>query len=850
MPFKCPYPKCNGTSIDSGMQLCPDCFQEVKQCANPECGQFSRIDAPRCIYCLTWFEQNEIKKEVIDKETSKQDILAHTRTEAGGSTKIGTTEKTAAGDYIEGNVTNVYGESDSVTKTGKKCPIKKCRELVKDDYFDCDRCGRDYIHNHHKRDDPTEDEEYGVVCEECHEIMLLIVDGETALDNREFKKAKNVLRKARTKANRKVDPDPDLNRIEDLLKDVDRCEKEKEDEETVRLLKGEYCKGDVIAGRFDVQKKLGEGGMGRVFLVRDRNMENQLFALKYILPELAAAPGGIERLQKEAKNLDHLSDYTNIVRFYDLYNDGGRYFMKMEFADGGTLEQKMLDREVEENPYTPEEILPWLEGIARGLDHAHGQEPPLVHRDLKPANIIFNGKGAPKILDFGIAKVLKTTMSKTTLSSASAGTVLYMSPEQIKRPRDICPQSDIYALGCIVYELLSGYPPFDAAVAHNSHVDTPPEPLEDVKKRVNEVVLRAMAKNPKNRFASAREFFESFREAATQPDFATCPVCGKAEDVERFICPDCGTEEVCVTHRSKAGLCPECEKKRLAEEKRIAEEKRKEAERKAAEEARIAAAKKAEQERLAAEKKRKEEEERKRSATPGYLTNGPLPRMKFAYIPAGSFMMGSPDSDEDSYSDEKPQHKVTLDAFRMMTTPVTQAMWEKVMGENPSDFKGDSTRPVENVSWDDIQEFLKKLNAMDRGKGYRLPTEAEWEYACRAGTTTKYWSGDSESDLARVGWYDKNSDDTTHPVGKKPANPWGLYDMHGNVWEWCEDWFDDDYYQRSPEKNPQGPDSGESRVLRGGSWCGGFRNCRAACRFWYLPLDRDDDYGFRVVGSA
>ncbi len=250
------------------------------------------------------------KKETVDPNDSRQDILAHVKTGEGGTTKIGTTEKSAGRDVIEGNVTNVYTESNSITKKGRKCPIKKCRELVGADYFDCIRCGRDYIHNHHKREDPTEEQEFETVCEECYEILLLIDEGETALDKREFKKAKKALRRARTKANRKIDPDPDLHRIYDLLKDVDRCEKDGESEENLRLFKGEYCRGDVIADRFEVQEKIGEGGMGCVFLVKDRVMNDQYFALKYLKPELAATPGGIDRLQKEANNLNHLSDYT------------------------------------------------------------------------------------------------------------------------------------------------------------------------------------------------------------------------------------------------------------------------------------------------------------------------------------------------------------------------------------------------------------------------------------------------------------------------------------------------------------------------------------------------------------
>ncbi len=197
--------------------------------------------------------------------------------------------------------------------------------------------------------------------------------------------------------------------------------------------------------------------------------------------------------------------------------------------------------------------------------------------------------------------------------------------------------------------------------------------------------------------------------------------------------------------------------------------------------------------------------------------------MEFVLIPAGEFMMGSPEGEGDY--DERPQHKVIITRpFYMQTTPVTQAQWKKVIGrkflrrtKNPSYFKGDDL-PVERVSWKDAQRFLEKLNQKEQKGRYRLPTEAEWEYACRAGSATKYSFGNDEGRLGEYAWYDKNSGGKTHPVGQKKPNAWGLYDMHGNVWEWCSDWYDKDYYRNSPSRNPKGPTNGRYRVLRGGSW--------------------------------
>ncbi len=215
--------------------------------------------------------------------------------------------------------------------------------------------------------------------------------------------------------------------------------------------------------------------------------------------------------------------------------------------------------------------------------------------------------------------------------------------------------------------------------------------------------------------------------------------------------------------------------------------------------------------------------------------------IEFVAIEAGSFMMGN----ERYYDDQKPVHEVRISkAFYMGKYPVTQSQWEAVMEGNPSHFNGPDL-PVESVSWNEVQFFIKKLNEMEDTNEYRLPTEAEWEYACRADTETEYYFGDDENQLGLYAWYYDNSDRKTHPVGQKLPNTWGLYDMHGNVWEWVQDWYD--YYKNGYSTDPEGPDSGSGRVLRGGCWSNIAGNLRSADRGPNSPDSSNYGIGFRLA---
>ena len=241
------------------------------------------------------------------------------------------------------------------------------------------------------------------------------------------------------------------------------------------------------------------------------------------------------------------------------------------------------------------------------------------------------------------------------------------------------------------------------------------------------------------------------------------------------------------------------------------------------------------------------------------LING----ITFASIPAGSFQMG--DETGDLWSGCRPVHSVTVSGFEMSVYEITQGQYKSVTGTSPSDNGhgvGDNY-PVNMVSWWDAIKYCNALSVKSRYQpcynestgdcdfsknGFRLPTEAEWEYACRAGSRTRYNLGDVISDLDRAGWYENNSGYTSHPAGQKTPNAWGLYDMHGNVWEWCNDWYEN--YSSASQSNPTGAQTGSSRMIRGGNWSSSAHDCRSARRFSHYPDNGDYIIGFRVVRRA
>ncbi len=515
--------------------------------------------------------------------------------------------------------------------------------------------------------------------------------------------------------------------------------------------------GKVLAGQYRIigDGPLGRGGMGEVWKAEDAEL-GTVVAIKVLPEALARDPAAVENLRREALIGCQLT-HAHICRLFGLRSEGALKFIVMEYVDGKTLAEVLAARP--DHRMAWEDLQPIARQVAAALDYAHAASYTdaagrkvrgVLHRDLKPANIMVTAEGAAKLMDFGIAREIHSTM--TRLTGRRSLTPLYASPEQF-RGEAMSAASDVYSFASVLYECLAGRP----LVSPDGDVEyqvlrKPFEPLPGQADAVNRGLALALSKDAADRPKSADGLVSILAGLITAP--------GK----QKGITLDLG----------------------------------------------------------------------------GGVT------MKCVLIPAGTFMMGSPESETDRLFDEGPQHEVAITkSFHMGATEVTQEQYEAVMGTNPSDFKG-AKNPVDWVSWDDAAEFCRRLSH-STGKTVRLPTEAEWEYACRAGSTTAFCFGDDESGLGEYAWYDSNSGSITHPVGQKRANAWGLYDMHGNVWEWCADWFGP--YGAGGAVDPRGPGSGEFRVLRGGTWANNPRHCRSANRVSYAPGIRVNSLGFRLVAD-
>jgi formylglycine-generating enzyme required for sulfatase activity/predicted Ser/Thr protein kinase len=612
-------------------------------------------------------------------------------------------------------------------------------------------------------------------------------------------------------------------------------------------------------GKYRIVRQIGQGGMGSVWLAHDTELVRPV-ALK--VPHLNNStdpdPIILARFQREAQAAAALQ-HPNLCPVYEVGQIAGIHYIAMAYIEGRPLAEFIHPGQ----PFPQRQAAALVCHLAHALHEAH--RFGIIHRDLKPTNILINLRGEPVIMDFGLAKRMDHETPVTRFGSL-LGTPEYMPPEQVEgRLSAVGPASDVYSLGVILYELLTARLPFVEDNVYSLlyqivNRDAPrlSEFRLEVDPLLESVCLKALSRRVEERhpdmptFAAALEHYLHREEnhdvsPLIPPDVTPFP----ATPVPSTVFP----QDLSVD-------CPACARRLKVPASALGRK------------ARCSACK-------ASFQVPSDLKEARDSPTVGLeLADLPAARivnsigMKFVLIPAGRFLMGSPPTETERAADEDPQHEVILTRpFYLGVFQVTQHEYEQVTGQLPSHFSthGDGQDkmrdldphrfPVEQVSWEDAVAFCRMLSDLTqerrRGRIYRLPTEAEWEYACRGGamgsepfhfgtslaSSQANFNGNHPYGGAPQGPYLER----TTTVGSYPANGFGLFDMHGNVWEWCLDWYGEYPRQAGPLRDPVGPRNGLRRVMRGGAWNYTGKSCRSAVRNGLIPGNRYKMVGFRVV---
>jgi eukaryotic-like serine/threonine-protein kinase len=612
--------------------------------------------------------------------------------------------------------------------------------------------------------------------------------------------------------------------------------------------------GSLFAERYRIIRRLDKGGMGTVYLAHDEMLDHDV-AVK--IPD----QGGLdkERFKREARSAAQLRDVRSICQVLDVGDHRGVPYLVMECIPGMTL-AKMLQQEG--GGLGVSEAIRIVRTLAEALQMAHGRG--IIHRDLKPANVMFREDDTPVVMDFGLAR--REGDPVLTQIGAVMGTLAYMSPEQTRDTQGVRASSDVYTLGVILYETLTGRRPFvgkQTEVFRQICNDNPAPPSmhrPGLDPRLDAICLKAMAKRPEDRFTSMAAFAAELAKLVEKPPPPPPPPKqprGRlAAIAATLLVLVMAAVSAYVVYTSGWLKTPGVADKGAAKNDPLAlldpTAGKPDATPKVPAPEPVAPTK------------------TKKAGPPNRSRTSGSTGMTFALIQPGRFEMGSPAGEGDE--EEQPLHPVEITrAFLLGEYEVTQEKYAKVMGndKDPSQFRGDGRRPVEGVSWFDAVTFCNAMSEKDdltpfykvdgervtipdlSGDGYRLPTEAEWEYACRSGRPGKFGFGDAAAPASDHAWFHDNSRDkedksTTHPVGGKAKNPWGLHDMQGNVWEWCWDWHTKQY-EPGHAKDPTGPAEGEDRMLRGGAYNSTATVLRCAVRNHAAPGEKTKLFGFRVA---
>ena len=648
-------------------------------------------------------------------------------------------------------------------------------------------------------------------------------------------------------------------------------------------------------GKYRIVKILGQGGFGITYLAEQKMLKSTFAIKEFFMRDLCARDENFtvytltqaemvgryrQKFIKEAQ-LIAKHKHPGIVKVSDIFEENDTVYYVMEYIEGESLG----DIVKREGPLSEQRALRYISKVAEALDFLH--QSHVNHLDVKPNNIMVRREDdMPILIDFGVSKQYDEHKDET--STTPPGISHGYSPlEQYKNGgvSTFSPQADIYALGATLYKLLTGNTPPEALDVINYGIPALPA---NVSFGVRKAIEKAMKPMVVDRPKSIEEFVNILEKKASPPPPPPPPP-EKPEDdegpnVNEKTRPLDNDED-----KEKEGPNVNEKTRPLDNDK----DKEKENDRDGGGDPpespwkwwvlggmagffaiillmsifKQSPGQKPESnsdsfmvftDSSAAEVEKEEEavEEEVKDVT---FPNGLTPHYaesvteeqkrvldnlieNMVRVEGGTFTMGE-EHDSDAYVGEAPEHDVTLSDFHIAKYEVTQEEWKTVMGDNPSEYKG-GKRPVEKVSWEDCQKFIDKLNQMT-GLKFRLPTEAQWEFAAKGGNKSNGYKYAGSDDIDDVAWYGQNSGYTTHPVGQKAPNELGLYDMAGNVWEWCQDWKGD--YSSSDQKDPTGPTTGSSRVNRGGSWHDGARYCRVSFRFDFSPDYRSDDLGLRLA---
>jgi formylglycine-generating enzyme required for sulfatase activity/serine/threonine protein kinase len=649
--------------------------------------------------------------------------------------------------------------------------------------------------------------------------------------------------------------------------------------------------GLTVADRYNLLDILGEGGMGRVYKAHDTRMGRDV-AFKVIRKEKLSNPNTAGRFVQEMIALGKMGKHPNVVEVFLADQVGDNHFCVMEYIDGSDLTKLVRDRGKMPVPQACDAI----RQAALGLEHAF--QSGLVHRDIKPSNIIVPRNGGPvKLVDLGLARLMEppggAEAHRVTQEGFVIGTPDFLAPEQARDPMSVDIRADIYSLGGTLYYVLTGRVPYEGGTPTEKllrHCTDPPPSLlahrPDAPPQLEQLLHWCMAKNPAERPQTPMALAVALQPFCPPPGTGVFgPASGRFPAAAPAPYPASGRFPAAApaypafpvpAYPVPVPLPPPTDPSRSSQVFRLPDQP------------------------VEADPIRKRGERgfptglllvalgtllvggilgyatyrlflSEDASVPEPFTN--TQGMKMVRLEGGTFRMGSPDGEPGHRPDEGPVREVTIRGPLFMSTyEVTNGQFLKVYGSNPSRAANRAARgdhlPVDSVTWDEATEFCRKLTEKEKGqpwwrKGweYRLPTEAEWEYACRAGTDGPTAFGPKLDHLTHGVFLPTAGDpvgtgadpEKAKPLqfpqeaGKTEANKFGLHDMHGNVAEWCRDWYRSEAYKDAARDNPQGPADGDKRVVRGGSFNAPAAAARSAAREGRRPNERAANVGFRVV---